>query len=189
MTPASAELRLLEEIPHDRESPLFLTLAVAVARGSKLDWVVEKATELGVSRILPFTSQRTVPRREEFTGRVERWRRIADSAAAQCGRARCPAIVDVSKYSEVLSAGAGHDFSLLFREGCHEPIERSRFAPPRRLLIVTGPEGGFAPGEAAEAERQGFFHADLGPRILRAETAAIVAVALCQLLWGDLALR
>lgn len=186
VSPAVARLRVLDEAPQDRESPLFLTLSVAMAKGPKIDWVVEKATELGVSRIVPFTAERTVPRREEFGRRIERWRRIATAAAAQSGRTRCPEIADGSRFADVLASGAEYDLSILFREGTRERIDPSRHGTVRRLLVVIGPEGGFSGAEAAEAECHGFLLAGLGSRILRTETAAVTAVALCQFLWGDL---
>ncbi len=87
---SAAELNVLGAIERQTESALSLTLAVAIAKGSKLDWVVEKATELGASRFLPFTSERTVSERRDFAERVRRWRRIASAAVAQCGRSRLP---------------------------------------------------------------------------------------------------
>ena len=96
--PSAAELNVLGAIERQTESALSLTLAVAIAKGPKLDWVVEKATELGASRFLPFTSERTIPERRDFAERVRRWRRIASAAVAQCGRAVCPEVRDVDEF-------------------------------------------------------------------------------------------
>ncbi|MGH7898661.1 MAG: RsmE family RNA methyltransferase, partial [Candidatus Binatia bacterium] len=85
-----ADLELIEPLESKRDSALSLTLAVAVSKGSKLDWVIEKATELGVSRIVPFTSERTIPDRAGSGSRASRWQRIAAAATAQSGRTRCP---------------------------------------------------------------------------------------------------
>jgi 16S rRNA (uracil1498-N3)-methyltransferase len=183
---SAAELSVLGAIERQTESALSLTLAVAIAKGPKLDWVVEKATELGASRFLPFTSERTVPERRDFAERVRRWRRIASAAVAQCGRAVCPEVRDLTSFADVLAVGAECDRRLLFWEEGGSPLARASDRGVRSVFIVTGPEGGFAPEEAARAEAAGFTLAALGPRILRAETAAVAAVALAQFLWGDL---
>jgi 16S rRNA (uracil1498-N3)-methyltransferase len=183
---SAAELDVLSSIEPRAESPLSLALAVAIAKGAKLDWVVEKATELGVSRILPFTSGRTIPEHRDFGERLRRWRRIAGAAAAQCGRAVCPEIRDVTSLADVLGGGAEHDRRVLFWEEGGLPLARGPSGDVRSALVVTGPEGGFTHEEAGRAETAGFRLAALGPRILRAETAAVAAVTLAQFLWGDL---
>lgn len=177
---SSAVLRTIEPIGLDRESSLAITLAVALSRGAKLDWVIEKATELGVTAILPFTSMRS-----QTTGdRVERWCRIADSAAAQSGRVRSPRISPVVTFDQMLAATRACDHRLLFWERGTRPL--APIAGKKNVLVVTGPEGGFADTEAESAAGEGFDLVGLGPRILRAESAAIAAVALAQYLWGDL---
>jgi 16S rRNA (uracil1498-N3)-methyltransferase len=182
---SAAEIAILGPAARDRESPLSLTLAVALSKGAKLDWTVEKATELGVTRVLPFTSERTVPERDRFEARCERWRRIARAASAQSGRSRCPEIADVADLSAVLGESKRHDRAVLFWEGGGEPLERGSVAS---AVLVTGPEGGFSAAEVDRARSAGFRIAGLGPRILRAETAAVAATALAQHLWGDAAL-
>jgi len=177
----SAELRAIEPIGHDRESPLALTLAVALSRGAKLDWVIEKATELGVAAILPFTSEHSQTSGE----RVERWRRIAEAAAAQCGRVRSPKITPVVPFDQMLTTTRACEHRLLFWERGTRPLGPGG-ASRRSLLVVTGPEGGFADAEAERAAGEGFDLIGLGPRILRAESAAIAVVVLAQYLWGDL---
>jgi len=183
---SSADLDLLSPIESERESALSLTLAVALSKGSKLDWVVEKATELGVSRIVPFASERTIPERGSSLNRADRWQRIAAAATAQSGRVRCPEIVRLTGFSAVLSLAAEHDRAILFWEAGDRPLESARDGLVRRVLLVTGPEGGFSAKEASQAKAARFTLASLGPRILRAETAAIAVVTLGQFLWGDL---
>jgi 16S rRNA (uracil1498-N3)-methyltransferase len=183
---SAAELDVLGSIESRAESQLSLALAVAIAKGAKLDWVVEKATELGASRLLPFTSERTIAERSDFAERLRRWRRIASAAAAQCGRAVCPEIRDVTTLAGVLGGGAEHDRRVLFWEEGRAPVAEAPNGEVRSALVVTGPEGGFTSDEAALAEAAGFTLASLGPRILRAETAAVAAVTLAQYLWGDL---
>ncbi len=181
VTATAAELRVLERTGGDRESPLELTLAVALVRGAKLDWVIEKATELGVRRLVPFITDRSTPRGEK----TERWRRIAESAAAQSGRLVVPEVAAVASFDAVLADGGPYDRKLLLWERASAPIAAG--AAPRRALVVTGSEGGFSAAEAERAAAAGFDLVGLGPRVLRAETAAIAAVTVCQLMWGDLA--
>jgi 16S rRNA (uracil1498-N3)-methyltransferase len=183
---AAAELEVLGMIESQGESQLSLALAVAIAKGAKLDWVVEKATELGTSQILPFTSERTIPERSDFAERLRRWRRIAAAASAQCGRAVCPEIRDVTSLADVLAGGAGRDRRVFFWAEGGVAVAEAPNGAVRSALVVTGPEGGFTSEEAALAEAAGFTLAALGPRILRAETAAVAAITLAQFLWGDL---
>jgi len=183
---SAAEIAVLDAVERRAESPLQLTLAVAIAKGAKLDWVVEKATELGVSRIVPFVSERTVPEREEFTSRQERWRRIASGAAAQSGRTVSPQVSEVMRFADVAQHAPRHDRCLLFWERGIDSLGTEREPGVRDVLVLTGPEGGFTDAEAARARAGGFTICTLGPRILRAETAAVTAVALAQHRWGDL---
>ena len=182
---AGAELVLREAAAKIRESTLELTLAVAVAKAAKLDWVVEKATELGVTRIVPFASERAVAALERGGSRIDRWRRIAAAAAAQSGRIRCPEILAARSFAQLMSLAASHDRALLFSTTGGDALADARGAVGS-IVVATGPEGGFSATEVAQARQAGFSVATLGPRVLRAETAAIVAVALAQHRWGDL---
>ena len=183
---AAADLTIVSPSERATESPLAITLAIALPKGAKLDWVVEKATELGVSRVLPFTSERTIPERASYAAKRERWRRIAAAAAAQSGRSRCPEIEEVASFAAVLEREGAHDRAVLFWEQADGPLRVESSPGISRLLVVTGPEGGFSAREAEAAGGAGFEIASLGPRTLRAETAAVVAVALAQIAWGDL---
>jgi 16S rRNA (uracil1498-N3)-methyltransferase len=184
---SAADLRVLHAIERRTESPLSLTLAVALTKGAKLDWVVEKTTELGVARIVPFASERTVPERESVARRLGRWRRIADAAAAQSGRAACPVVEEVATLSDVLHLRRSHDRAVLFWEAADSALGTRNSGPgPQRVLLITGAEGGFSQREAAAARESGCAVVGLGPRILRADTAAVAVVALAQFLWGDL---
>jgi 16S rRNA (uracil1498-N3)-methyltransferase len=183
---AAAELTIVAPSERKSESPLSLTLAVGLAKGAKLDWIVEKTTELGVARIVPFTSARAVPDAASSASKLERWRRIAAAAAAQSGRAVCPVIEEASSFAALLERAAAHERAVLFWEESRERLRTALPATPRSVLVVTGPEGGFSADEAAAAARAGVAIATLGPRTLRAETAAIAAVVVAQLAWGDL---
>jgi 16S rRNA (uracil1498-N3)-methyltransferase len=184
--PGGADLVLRDASAQRHESPLELTLAVAMAKAAKLDWVVEKATELGVTRIMPFASERAIAAIERGTSRIERWRRIAGAAAAQCGRVRCPEVLATESFARLMPLAASHDRALLFSAKGGESLGDRDDRAVRSIVVVTGPEGGFSANEVTQAARAGFSLATLGPRVLRAETAAIVAVALAQHRWGDL---
>jgi 16S rRNA (uracil1498-N3)-methyltransferase len=181
---AGAVARVTDVLPaRDGESGLDLTLAVAALKADRFDWVVEKATELGVTRIQPFTSVHTLARPSR--NRQERWRQIALAAAKQCGRSSAPDIAASLELSAVLSLPAAT--RVVFAEdGSGSPLADLALAVPSPLLAVVGGEGGFTAAELAQARARGCHLIALGPRILRAETAAISAVVLCQARWGDL---
>jgi 16S rRNA (uracil1498-N3)-methyltransferase len=167
-----------------RESSLRLVLAQALLKADKMDLVIEKATELGVSEVVVFDSERSLgqPSAERHT----RWQRIARSAAKQCQRSTVPLVAAPQSFDTVLSRT--EDLRLFFWEG---PGGRhlATIADQRRtseVLCVVGPEGGFDRREADRAAACGFHLSMLGPRVLRAETAAAAAATLCQFLWGDL---
>ena len=177
---------------HDVESPLALRLIQGVSRGDRMDTVVQKATELGVTRISPLVSERTVVRLDEERAekRIAHWRRVAISACEQCGRNRLPQVDPPASLAEVLGAAppAGSARLLLSpkaRAGLGDP-GRPR---PATVELLIGPEGGFSAAEAALAGEAGFEGISLGPRVLRTETAAIAALALVQAAWGDLGPR
>ena len=164
----------------DRESPFDLVLAPALLKGDRMDLVIEKATELGVRRIAPFLSRHVVGR----GARVERWRRIAAAAAEQSGRTRVPA-VDAPVALAALVRAAWPPLRLLAWEGERSLSLDALPATAGAAIAVVGPEGGFAGDEVAAACDAGFVTVALAPRILRAETAAIVTAALCLHRWGD----
>jgi 16S rRNA (uracil1498-N3)-methyltransferase len=185
------EVEILRSHQAERESPLAVTLALALIKGDKMDYVVEKATELGVKTIAPFVSRYAVPRLNEAKAaqRVERWRKIALSAAKQCGRTVLPEVLPVSDYCNTIKERVPDRLKLFFweREGGQTLKEvHSREPRAESATVVIGPEGGFAEEEAEIGRAQGYTIVCLGPRILRAETAALAAVALVQHLWGDL---
>jgi 16S rRNA (uracil1498-N3)-methyltransferase len=163
-------------------------LAFALARGEKADLVVQKATELGVSRLSPFEAARSVVRLEpaRAAGRVARWRKIAAEAARQCGRADVPEVDAPAPLAAVLAAAGAGVQKLVLYEGVGEPFGSAVDRGAAGHLAAVGPEGGFTPDEVEVALRAGARLVTLGPRILRFETAAIAAAALLQHLAGDL---
>jgi 16S rRNA (uracil1498-N3)-methyltransferase len=174
VSPERVEFELGEELAAPADLPVELLLAVF--KFDRFEWAIEKATELGVARIVPVIAQRTEKHLAQAAGkRVERWRKIAREAAQQSRRAAPPQVADPAKLKEVLAGGG-----ILLSEG---EVERSlkqalahSLATPVRLAI--GPEGGWTAEEAAAFESAGWQSASLGATILRAETAAIAALAI-----------
>ena len=176
-----------------------ITLVVALAKGEKMELVVQKTTELGVARILAFEAERSVVRLEPEKGeeRAARWGRIAAEAARQCGRADVPEVSRPLPLAGALAALAPGTRLLVFHPGGAQPAPGApppgdaglagEGAGPTSLAAVVGPEGGLTDAEVRACEAAGALRSGLGPRVLRAETAAIVAVALLQARFGDLA--
>jgi len=182
---------LLEVAPvrSSAPAPVAITLVVALLKGEKMDWVVQKATELGVARIAPAASANAVVKLdgERRAGRRARWEKIAADAARQCGRADVPEITEIRDIAAALATGPG--WRVLFHEALRDASLR-RLLPvdrPSEVTVAVGPEGGFAKDEVEIARRAGYVVSGLGPRILRAETAALVALALIGFALGDLA--
>jgi len=182
----SAEVRIdsKQEVAH--ESPLQVTLAQALARGEKMDWVLQKATELGVARIAPVITERTEVRldAERADRRVQHWRGVVASACEQCGRARLPQIDEPLQLHAFLAKAkaAGHLLLALDPEGDHSLASLPAFDS---LTLVIGPEGGLSPRDLDQLRAAGAQGLRLGPRILRTETAGIAALAALQALRGD----
>ncbi len=190
LTPGAAWGTILGERAPGGESPCAITLAQAILKGERMTWVIQKATELGVARLVPLETERVVarPAGERTGARRARWERVAREAVKQCGRARVPAVEAVRPLRDLLAETRAHDAAWLCWEGGGPSVARlaREAGRPRRLLLLVGPEGGFTREEVQRAEAAGARLVGLGPRILRAESAAIVAIALCQHLFGDL---
>ncbi|MFT3913812.1 MAG: 16S rRNA (uracil(1498)-N(3))-methyltransferase [Anaeromyxobacteraceae bacterium] len=165
-------------------------LLVALAKGEKMDLVVQKTTELGVTAVVPFEAERSVVRLEgeRAEERARRWRRIAEEAARQCGRADVPDVLAPRSLAKALAAiPAGFALHVFHVEAGEAAGSKPPAAAAPGHALVVGPEGGLTAGEVAACLAAGARPATLGPRVLRAETAAIVAVALAQARHGDLA--
>ncbi len=170
-----------------RESPLFLTLAQGVSRGERMDLVVQKATELGVSRLLPLLTERSVVRLDarQAARKLAHWRGIAIAACEQSGRNRLPEVAEPIELREFLQAKDAHGTRLLLSPAAAIGVAGvPRPAGPVTVLI--GPEGGLTAEEQERALAAGFIGVRLGPRVLRTETAAIAALTLLQHQFGDL---
>ncbi|HTD33853.1 MAG TPA: RsmE family RNA methyltransferase [Candidatus Elarobacter sp.] len=171
------------------ETALRVTIAQAVPKGQKMDLVVEKATELGAHAIVPVRSARVVAH-ETSPAKVERWRRIAKSAAQQSGRVRVPDVADVHDWDALLATFAAYDrvyvpWELADPAPLRDVFERELPAAAS-VLIVIGPEGGFAAAEIERARSAGASAISLGRRILRTETAALVVLSAALYARGEL---
>jgi len=165
-----------------------IALVFALAKGEKNDLVVQKATELGAVRVAPFAAARSVVRlgADRARGRAERWRRIAEEAARQCGRSDVPEVAAPASLAAALAAlPTGVRLLVLHGEG-GAPLPSLPLEGAAGVAAVVGPEGGLTAAELDACRAAGAARASLGPRTLRAETAAIAIVALLQSLVGDL---
>jgi 16S rRNA (uracil1498-N3)-methyltransferase len=175
----------------ERESPLDVTLLQSVARGERMDLIVQKTTELGVTRIVPVISERTLVRLEaEQAGKkLAHWRGVAVAACEQCGRNRVPEIAQPRLLPEALDAHtkdpSAHADKLVLDPEASAALA-SRVAGSSAFVLLIGPEGGLTETETELAVRAGFQPYRMGPRILRAETAAVACLAAIQATAGDL---
>lgn len=174
-----------------------VTLYVALLRGERFEWVLQKGTELGAAAFVPVAFSRSLPADRADARKLERWRRIVREAAEQSCRAVLPALGAPVPFAAACERAAGDGPALLLYEGAAPPLrdalaqdEQSRTAPviarSSALAIISGPEGGVAPDELAVAARAGVMPVSLGPRILRAETAPVAALAATLFALGDL---
>ena len=169
----------------DRESPLQLELAIGVSRGERMDWVLQKATELGVTRITPLLTERTEVKLagERQDKKVQHWQHILISACEQCQRNILPLLSEPRDLDEWLAqVDAQHKFVLHHRDSSGLPDDTTVAS----VALLIGPEGGLSDHEIERARVKGFTPLTLGPRVLRTETAPIAAISLVQYRWGDL---
>ena len=191
---ASANFKLIEEVePASPESPLKLTLAVALLKGEKFELVVQKTTELGVARIVPLKTIRAdvrLPDPADAQKRITRWQRIALEAAKQSGRAFVPQVAAPTEFSLWLqSRDNNSEQRIMFSERGGAPLLETISdweAKPATMAALVGSEGGWSDEELQQAREIGWQIVTLGGRTLRAETAAIVVTGLLQHLFGDL---
>lgn len=183
-----ATLSIVRQLTDEVESPLRLTLAQALVKGDKFDWIVQKATELGATRIVPLvTDHCDVKRAEERAEqKLERWRRISLEALKQCGRRRLVEITEPVSFADFCESAETP--SLIFSERGGRSLREiaAGLNQPDQLNVCIASEGGWSDAEINAAETHNFQAVHLGRRILRTETAAIAAVTLAQHLFGDL---
>jgi 16S rRNA (uracil1498-N3)-methyltransferase len=165
------------------ESPLAIHLGQGLSRGERMDWAIQKATELGVTEITPIFSDRCEVRLkdERADKRLMHWRQVAISACEQCGRSRVPVIHPPVLLADWLKQTQA-ELKLVLHPVAEPLVSHAK---PATLAFLIGPEGGLSDAEVDQAKGAGFHAARLGPRVLRTETAPVVALAVAQQLWGD----
>ena len=182
----SVDAAVVGERTVDNESPLRITLVQGIARGEKMDWILQKATELGIHAIVPVGSERSEVKldAERAGKRLVHWRSVVVSACEQCGRARVPEVAAVQTLQAALS-----DLPVAPRFLLDPEATQSIEGIPQPLVscvLAVGPEGGWSPRDRDVLHQAGFSGLRLGPRILRTETAGIAAIAALQSRFGDL---
>lgn len=171
----------------NRESPLQVVLAQALSSSEKMDWVIQKATELGAAEIQPLDTERSVTRltAERAAKRIEHWQQVAISACEQCGRNLLPKLhapLDIMVWLQQMQKTADAKFILL-PQGAVSMHAQAK--PQGKVVLLIGAEGGFTQAESDAAQHCGFTPIRMGARVLRTETAAIAGLAALQTLWGD----
>ncbi len=189
--PEAAQLQILSAQPAAPESPLKITLLQAICRGDKMDWVLEKATELGVSHVIPVQSERSEVQldKERANKRREHWQRVIISACEQSGRAFVPQVEALQTLPQRLSGAISGTTKLILEPG-GAPISSSMIPIVREMssvVLAVGPEGGWSERDLTQLALGGFSAVAIGPRVLRTETAGIAAISVMQAFCGDFA--
>ncbi|MEW5949398.1 MAG: 16S rRNA (uracil(1498)-N(3))-methyltransferase [Thermodesulfobacteriota bacterium] len=185
MTDTGVELRLGEKISSVKEGPFRLSIGQALLKARKMDFIVQKMTELGVFALYPFICERTIPTAdmEKMPHKKERWEKIAVEAAKQCNRHILPVIHDVQDMTSTLADCQKNDLKIMLWEKVSDNnLKRvlTQAQATERVCALIGPEGGFSAREAEEAVRAGFIPVGLGRRVLRAETATLAVISIIQ---------
>ncbi len=183
---AWAEIKVFD--PREAELPFAVTLAQALPEGSKMDWIIEKAVELGVAGIQPLAARRCVVRlsAERAEKKLEHWNGIVVSASEQCGRNRLASVAAPLEFRDWIARQDLHKRVILTPRATESLADWARHQPAQALSIMVGPEGGFSDEEEAEALRHGALPLSIGPRVLRTETAALAAVSILSAAWGGI---
>jgi 16S rRNA (uracil1498-N3)-methyltransferase len=170
------------------ESPLRITLTQGIPRAERMDWALQKATELGVAAIAPIIAARSVVRLDETQGakKLEHWRNIVIGACEQCGRSRIPQLLPPKLLRDHLATHPKEGLRLVLSPNAPRSLSGMTSMPAKVELLI-GPEGGLDDEEVNRAQAAGYVPVKLGPRVLRTETAAITALTVLQAMWGDLA--
>lgn len=179
--------RVQSHDPVERESPLDVTLLQGVARGERMDLIVQKATELGVTRIVPVLAERSVVKvdAQQSVRKRDHWQAVAIAACEQCGRNRVPEVLSPAGIGDALAALPASGARCLLAADGGESLATMARGETRQFALLIGPEGGLTDNERQHARTQGFEAYRLGPRILRTETAGLAAIATLQVAAGD----
>ena len=186
-------VRILELRRPPHEPSLSLVMGQSLVKGEKMDFIIQKATEMGVSSVIPFVSLRSVSRLEgsRMERRLTRWRKIAIESSKQCGRTIPMDVERVMSFQEILGWSGGHAVRIILWEGAKNRLKsllRGAGGGNIRdhgVIFLVGPEGGFSAAEVKQAEKAHFRPASLGSRILRVEAAGLSFVSILQYEWGD----
>ncbi len=169
------------------EKAVKISLFQALPKATKMDFIVQKATELGADRIISFQSARTVPRlsQDKARGKISRWRSIAQEASRQCGRADIPEIRGIVSFEEMLACSEGQSLKIILWEeeskrNIKEILRDEKYAGANDISVVIGPEGGFSREEIERAADKGFISATMGKNILKVETAVLAILSIIQ---------
>jgi 16S rRNA (uracil1498-N3)-methyltransferase len=183
----AVRVRVREHRPIERESPLRITLVQGISRGERMDWVIQKATELGVAAIVPAVTEHSVVKLNASQARKkhEHWYAIAVSACEQSGRNRLPELSFPRALRQWLAEAPRNGSRVLLDPSAERGL--ATIGRVAALTLLIGPEGGLAAGERELAVKQGFLSMRVGPRVLRTETAAIAAISALQAMFGDAA--
>ena len=186
ITKQATQITTLTYDPINRESPLHICLLQGILKRDAMINALQRATELGVSKIIPIQTQHLSEKRVQLAGRWEAWQAVIEQSSEQCGRTQLPELAPLTRYTEAVSMVQNADFDL--RLLAHLGAPESRTPPattPQRIAVAIGPEGGFSDAEVNLAEANGFRAYTLGARILRAETAPAALLAHLQTRFGE----
>jgi 16S rRNA (uracil1498-N3)-methyltransferase len=188
--PSSVLIRIQNVLSSKTESYLEIILVQSLLKGEKMDYLIQKATELGVKEIIPFFSYRSVPLldKSKRLKRYHRWERIAVEASKQCGRGVVPKIEPLKDYSEMLQTAPLDSLRLILWERVGESLKEvlKESKEKKKVFFIVGPEGGMSDEEVEHAKRAGFIPVTLGRRILRSETASLCLLSILQYERGDI---
>ena len=191
-SPDRLELDIENELLCSSESPIHISLCCGVLKDKKMDFIIKHATQLGIYHWVPFFCERSVPKpnEERLKKREERWEAIAGESLKQCRRSQIPEIVWPINFEGLMALADDHELKIAFWEQADEKISIiQENSSVKRVMVLIGPEGGFSETEIHLARQKGFLLFSLGPRTLRAETAAIAGCTLIQHLLGDMGVR
>ena len=186
ITKQATQITTLTYDPINRESPLHICLLQGILKRDAMINALQRATELGVSKIIPVQTQHLSEKRVQLAGRWEAWQAVIEQSSEQCGRTQLPELAPLTRYTEAVSMTQNADFDLQLLAHLGAPESRTPPATtPKRIAVAIGPEGGFSDAEVTLAEANGFRAYTLGARILRAETAPAALLAHLQTRFGE----
>ena len=188
ITAQSVSVHITAAHPSIGEPDVRVVLYQGLPKGDKMEWIVQKAVELGAAEVVPFAAARSISRPDGASAgkKVARWQKIADEAAGQSHRGTLPKVGALISFSEALRAAAACERILFCYEGGGEALRTILQEQPKSIAVFIGPEGGFAPEEVAAAEAAGAVRISLGTRILRTETAPLAALSVIMFATGNL---